>query len=53
MAYPNEYRREQYYGEDGYVEGGEYNARGYQSEAGYGAPYAGEGYGARPYGGEQ
>jgi len=53
MAYPGEYRREQYLGEDGYVEGGEYNGRGYATEAGYGAPYGSEGYGVRPYGGEQ
>lgn len=50
MAYPGEYRREEYYGEDGYGEGGNY-VRGYQTEAGYG----GESYGgnALPLFGEQ
>lgn len=53
MAYPGEYRQEQYYGQEGYVEGGDYSARRtYQTEAGYAAPYAGEGYGERAYGGE-
>ncbi|KAG0567736.1 hypothetical protein KC19_7G156700 [Ceratodon purpureus] len=49
MAYPGEYRREEFYGEDGYGEGGNYGARGrYPTEGGY----SGEGYGgsALPYG---
>lgn len=52
MAYPGEYRREQILGEDGYPDmRSEYDRRsGYPTEAGYGVPYAAQGYEGRPYG---
>lgn len=51
MAYPGEYRREQILGEDGYPDvRSEYDTRsGYLTEAGYGVPYAAQGYEGRPY----